>query len=79
MVWAIPLSLAATDGIDFSFFSTSYLDVSVHLVRRYTPMNSAYACSGIPGSEPVCRLPRAFRRLPRPSSPSNAKTSPMHP
>ena len=29
-VWAIPLSLAATDGIDFSFSSSSYLDVSVH-------------------------------------------------
>jgi hypothetical protein len=31
-VWAIPRSLAATDGIDFSFFSTGYLDVSVHRV-----------------------------------------------
>ena len=29
MVWAIPLSLATTYGIDFSFFSTRYLDVSV--------------------------------------------------
>ena len=29
-VWAIPLSLAATDGIDFSFSSSGYLDVSVH-------------------------------------------------
>ena len=28
-VWAVPLSLAATDGIDFSFFSSRYLDVSV--------------------------------------------------
>ena len=28
-VWALPLSLAATYGIDFSFFSTRYLDVSV--------------------------------------------------
>ncbi len=31
-VWALPLSLAATDGIDFSFFSSGYLDVSVHQV-----------------------------------------------
>ena len=31
-VWAAPLSLAATYGIDFSFFSSSYLDVSVHWV-----------------------------------------------
>ena len=29
MVWAIPLSLAATYGIDFSFCSSRYLDVSV--------------------------------------------------
>ena len=24
LVWALPLSLAATDGIDFSFFSSRY-------------------------------------------------------
>ena len=28
-VWALPLSLAATEGIDVSFFSSGYLDVSV--------------------------------------------------
>ena len=33
-VWAVPFSLAATNGIDFSFFSSGYLDVSVHLVRH---------------------------------------------
>ena len=31
-VWALPVSLAATPGIDFSFFSSGYLDVSVHRV-----------------------------------------------
>jgi hypothetical protein len=31
-VWALPLSLAATRGISFDFFSWSYLDVSVHSV-----------------------------------------------
>ena len=30
----VPRSLAATDGIDFSFFSSGYLDVSVHRVRH---------------------------------------------
>ena len=40
-VWALPISLAATDGIDFSFFSTGYLDVSVHQVRLHAPMDSA--------------------------------------
>ena len=39
-VWAIPISLAATDGIDFSFSSSSYLDVSVHQVVTNTPMYS---------------------------------------
>ncbi len=32
LVWALPLSLAATYGIDFSFFSYRYLDVSVPCV-----------------------------------------------
>ena len=32
MVWAPPVSLAATSGIDVSFFSSGYLDVSVHRV-----------------------------------------------
>ena len=31
-VWAISLSLAATEEIDFSFYSCGYLDVSVHRV-----------------------------------------------
>ncbi len=39
-VWAVPLSLAATYGIDFSFFSTRYLDVSVPWVAAGTPMYS---------------------------------------
>ena len=32
LVWALPISLAATLGIDFSFSSSGYLDVSVHQV-----------------------------------------------
>ena len=31
-IWAIPLSLAATKGITIVFYSSSYLDVSVHWV-----------------------------------------------
>ncbi len=31
-VWAISRSLAATEEIDFSFFSCGYLDVSLHRV-----------------------------------------------
>ena len=32
LVWALPISLAATLEIDVSFFSSGYLDVSVHRV-----------------------------------------------
>ena len=32
LVWAISFSLATTKEIDFSFFSSGYLDVSVHRV-----------------------------------------------
>ena len=32
LVWALTISLAATFGIDFSFSSSGYLDVSVHRV-----------------------------------------------
>ncbi len=39
-VWAVPRSLAATDGIDVSFFSTRYLDVSGPWVGSAHPMHS---------------------------------------
>ena len=35
-VWASPLSLAATQGITVVFFSSGYLDVSVHRVPEHT-------------------------------------------
>ena len=41
LVWALPISLATTFGIDFSFSSWSYLDVSVHSVY---PHNTIYSC-----------------------------------
>ena len=46
---------------------------------RRTPMNSVYDNSGIPGSTLVCQLPQAYRRLPRPSSAPDTKTSPIRP
>ena len=33
--WAVPGSLAATDGISVDFFSSGYLDVSVPRVRLH--------------------------------------------
>ena len=40
LVWAVPVSLAATQGIDFSFFSSRYLDVSVPWVCHHDAMYS---------------------------------------
>ena len=84
MVWALPRSLAATEGISFDFFSSGYLDVSVLRVRFLTPMYSVqdtqlllggFPHSDITGSKVVYHLTDTFRRLPRPSSPLAAKAS----
>ena len=77
---AFPLSLAATRGISVDFFSSGYLDVSVPPVRLpplwiHGGMPSklgGFPHSGTAGSQAVCRLADAFRRLPRPSSPLTA-------
>ena len=68
-VWAHPVSLAATPGIEFSFFSSSYLDVSVRRVppawlwihHAVTEVCSAgFPHSDIGGSVPVCSSPQLF-------------------
>ena len=86
-VWAPPVSLAATSGIDFSFFSSGYLDVSVRRVPslylsiqyRVTEVFSAgFPHSDIHGSMPVCGSPwlfaayRVLLRLPVPRHPPRA-------
>ena len=78
-----PRSLAATKGISVDFFSSGYLDISVPQVSSYTLCIQVqishkwdgFPHSEIPGSKSVCRLPEAYRRLQRPSSPSAAKAS----
>ena len=78
--WAVPRSLAATQGISVDFYSSGYLDVSVHQVRfsilciqiEMTTEVVGFPHSEIPGSKLVCQLPEAYRRLPRPSSPPTA-------
>ena len=40
-VWALSLSLAATQEIDVSFFSSSYLDVSVQRVGPLSGVRSS--------------------------------------
>ena len=68
-VWALPISLAATFGIDFSFFSSGYLDVSVHRVPYHnlwiqlwlTEVCSAgFPHSDIHGSIDICSSPWLF-------------------
>ena len=68
-VWAPPVSLAATPGIDFSFFSSGYLDVSV---RRVPPaclwiqhtvaevFSAGFPHSDTCGSQPICGSPQLF-------------------
>ena len=77
LVWALPISLAATFGIDVSFFSSGYLDVSVPRVpspyAMYLRMSDWAAPSrvstfGYQRFDVCLRLPVAFRSLPRPSS-----------
>ena len=78
--WAVPRSLAATQGISVDVYSSGYLDVSVHLVRfsilciqiEMTTEVVGFPHSEIPGSKLVSQLTEAYRRLPRPSSPPTA-------
>ena len=82
LVWAPSISLAATLEIDVSFFSSSYLDVSV---QRVGPINmvlgllpNGLSHSEISGSNPVCKSPEliaayhVFRRLQEPRHPPYA-------
>ena len=68
-VWALPVSLAATPGIDVSFSSSGYLDVSVHRVPSVnlwiqltvTESSSAgFPHSDICGSLDICSSPQLF-------------------
>ena len=68
-VWALPISLAATFGIDVSFSSSGYLDVSVHRVPgvwlwiHHTSLKvylSRFPHSEISGSKDICSSPKLF-------------------
>ena len=73
LVWAIPRSLATTQGITIVFFSSGYLDVSVHRVCLPTSrdtMSSTWwvAPLGNLRIKGYLHLPEAYRSLSRPSS-----------
>ena len=68
-VWALSISLAATLEIEFSFFSSPYLDVSVQAVpdvwlwihHTTTEVFSArFPHSDISGSMDICSSPKLF-------------------
>ena len=69
LVWALSLSLAATQEIEFSFSSSGYLDVSVHRVPLHTlwigvwmteVRSAGFPHSDIRGSRDICSSPRLF-------------------
>ena len=47
-VWPLPFSLATTKGIEFSFFSSGYLDVSLPRVPSYETMDSSHGAYALP-------------------------------
>ena len=68
-VWALPVSLAATSGIDVSFSSSPYLDVSVQAVPLHTlwigvwmteVFSAGFPHSDISGSMDICSSPKLF-------------------
>ena len=60
LVWAVPRSLAATQGITIVLFSSRYLDVSVHGVRLPLLGSIGFPHSETRGSQAVCAYPRIF-------------------
>ena len=68
-VWALPVPLAATPGIDVSFSSSGYLDVSVRRVPLHALWIQTWMHGGLPcgfphsdtcGSPGVCPSPQLF-------------------
>ena len=79
-VWADPFSLAANNGISIDFSSSWYSNVFFPMVC--VPFGTSECLAAVPidwtpfGNlriEECLRLPGAYRSLPRPSSPSQAK------
>ena len=57
-VWPLTVSLATTKVIEFSFFSSGYLDVSLPRVPSYEPMDSVHGDWALPQpGSPIRRSP----------------------
>ena len=83
MVWAVPISFATTKGITIVFYSSGYLDVSVHQVSLHKMDNISSKYWVVPFGnlriKGYLHLTEAYRSLSRPSSPPRAKASAMRP
>ena len=87
VVWALPRSLAATDGIIVIFSSSGYLDVSVRRVPSvWLWIHHTVTCSACrvspfrhPRIKAHVQLPAAFRSLSRLSSAPSARASALRP
>jgi hypothetical protein len=67
---------AGTEMFQFPAFALLTLYIQVRVIAGYA---IEFPHSEILGSTLVCQLPEAYRRLPRLSSPLNAKTFTLHP
>ena len=79
--WPRPLSLATTHGVSLMSFppATEMFQFAGFASRRYG-FTTGYPCGwvapfGDPGINDRSHLPRAYRSVPRPSSPLSAKAS----
>ena len=57
-VWALPLSLATTQGVEVSFLSSGYLDVSVPQLASSHPMYSGAGTAALPAVSFLIRKSR---------------------
>jgi hypothetical protein len=87
-VWAVPISLATTFGIEFLSFPPGTEMVHfpgfartrlLYSSGRTTVLPQWVSPFGHPRIKACLRLSEAFRSLPRPSSPTSAKASTMRP
>ena len=62
-VWALPLSLATTQGVEVSFLSSGYLDVSVPQLASTCPMDSGRSTRALPRVSFLIRRSRDQRSV----------------
>ena len=62
-VWAVPFSLATTQGVEISFLSSGYLDVSVPQLASRCPMYSGRSTRALPRVSFLIRRSRDQRSV----------------